>query len=63
MPSNWTAATADRVRAIEVTLMCPKCGAANRPGATVVEFDPRTWQAFCAVCSHAFAQQADGSAS
>lgn len=32
----------------EVDLMCPKCGAANRPGATIIEF--RNGVAVCGVC-------------
>jgi hypothetical protein len=33
------------------TLRCPKCPAANRPGATYIETDGS--RAFCIVCSHA----------
>lgn len=54
MLSNWAQATASAARAIEATLECPKCGAQNRPGATIVEFDPHLYVALCAVCSHAW---------
>lgn len=33
------------------TLVCPKCTAANRPGATVIEIDQTGTRAFCSVCS------------
>jgi hypothetical protein len=31
-------------------LVCPKCAAANRPGATVIEIDPDQAHAYCGGC-------------
>lgn len=43
----------DALRKLQtVSLVCPKCKACNRPGATVVELDQTGSRAFCAVCSH-----------
>jgi len=44
--SNWRDAR-------EATLVCPKCGAANRPKATYIELQPNGL-AFCSVCSHSW---------
>lgn len=52
--SNWLQATGASARAIEQALVCPKCSAANRPGACIIELDARTWVAVCGVCSHDF---------
>ena len=53
--SNWLQATTARVKAIEATLVCTKCGEINRPGgANLIELDPRAWVAICGVCAHAF---------
>lgn len=37
--------------ALRASLTCPKCGATNRPGATIVEI-LQGFLAFCMVCSH-----------
>ena len=37
--------------AIEVDLVCPRCGAANRPGVTYIAADFRTGTAYCLTCS------------
>lgn len=47
--SNWM----DANRTKEVDLICPKCGAANRPQATYVVLEAPD-RAACAVCSHVF---------
>ena len=44
--SNW----ADVLRALIDSLVCPKCHAANRPGAHIIEFEDG--RALCGVCSH-----------
>jgi hypothetical protein len=38
---------------LTTSLRCPKCPAANRPGATYIEIDDTGSRAFCSVCSHA----------
>ena len=38
-------------RAYEVNLVCPKCGASNRPGARIVELET-DGAAVCGVCAH-----------
>ncbi len=37
--------------ALTATLTCPKCPAANRPGATYIELDTTGSRACCGVCS------------
>jgi transcription elongation factor Elf1 len=39
--------------ALQASLQCPKCGAANRPGATLVELSEDRQTACCGVCAHA----------
>lgn len=39
--------------AIESELVCPACGAANRPNASYCCWDAMTSSVFCLVCSHA----------
>lgn len=39
---------------IEQRLRCPKCPAANRPGATYIELDQDGRAAYCGVCSAHF---------
>jgi hypothetical protein len=42
----------DALRALLVTtLRCPRCPAANRPGATVIEIDATSTRAYCGVCT------------
>lgn len=52
MASNWSQATRNYVQRVIEALVCPKCGASNRPGATIVEYDPSLEQAVCGVCAH-----------
>ena len=42
-----------RQLAFIAALICPKCRAANRPGATIVDLETPT-RAVCMVCAHAF---------
>lgn len=39
----------------EDRLVCPKCQAANRPGAHVIELSDQDGWADCAVCAHHYA--------
>lgn len=39
---------------LERLLTCPKCTAANRPGATIIELSEQDGWADCAVCAHHF---------
>ena len=40
-----------RRHVLEQDLVCPHCGAANRPGATYVALDRKDWTVGCLVCS------------
>lgn len=48
--SNWHEA---RRELWEVDLQCPRCGAMNRPGATLIPLDA-TGLAVCMVCANAW---------
>lgn len=37
--------------ALRAKLRCPRCGAANRPGASYVDIDDTGARAYCTVCS------------
>jgi hypothetical protein len=37
--------------ALQASLSCPKCGASNRPGATIIELSDDRLVACCAVCA------------
>lgn len=52
--SNWSEATDALRLAREVTLVCAKrCGAENRPGATIIQLDD-DGLAVCNCCGHAW---------
>ena len=36
---------------VEPHLVCPKCGAANRPGVSSIAIDIVPWTAYCSVCA------------
>jgi len=49
----------DALRAtIQAQLKCPKCGAVNRPGATLIAVAP-DWEAACGACAHVWHQSKD----
>jgi hypothetical protein len=54
MASNWLKATANRMKTLEESLVCPHCTAANRPGVLSIELDARSWVALCSVCAKSF---------
>lgn len=49
---NWADATRQQLKAMVETLECPKCQSQNRPGATIIEYDPHLQVAVCGVCGH-----------
>lgn len=50
-PNNYTRAIrAQQVKQIQVALVCPHCGAENRPGVTAIEIDDQSGTAWCSVC-------------
>lgn len=40
------------MRSCDVDLVCPKCAAMNRKGATIIERQEKSTRAFCMQCSH-----------
>lgn len=58
-PSNHDNATRQlRLKQREAALVCPKCGAMNRPGASLIELD-ETDTAWCGVCADCWVIQAE----
>lgn len=51
IPSNWQDAVAHL--AVLDALVCPRCGATNRPGASLVEL-ARDGLAGCVVCAYSW---------
>lgn len=52
---NWDDVNRLTLIALVQSLVCPKCQSQNRPGATIIDYEPHLRVACCGVCGHPWA--------